>query len=80
MDLLEEPSLLMKEEITHSKLKGWDVLEDSSLLLKEERGYSRLESWDDWGSLGFLARRFEGFELVDLRFTELLGLILLGEE
>ena len=44
MDLLEEPSLLMKEEITHSKLEGWDVLEDSSLLLKEERGHLRLES------------------------------------
>lgn len=71
----------MKEDRAHSKLKGWDILEDLSLLLKEERGLSRLEVWEDWGSLGvFLARRSEGYELVDLRFTELLEIILLGGE
>lgn len=71
----------MKEDRARSKLKGWDILEDLSLLLKEERGLSRLEVWEDWGSLGvFLARRSEGYELVDLRFTELLEIILLGGE
>lgn len=47
MDLLEEPSLLMKEERAHSKLKGWDVLEDSISSLKAVRQLSRLVGRDD---------------------------------